>query len=284
MLADVLQQRAAGRVHDALGHAGRAGGEQHVQRMRERQALERERGRRARLHGIGPGLRAGALVDQAGIEVLHHVRGAAEIGHHDDRAQRRQLGDDLAELVGDVEGLAAVVVAVAGDQHLGLDLAEAVEHALDAEIGRAGRPHRTDRSGGEHADDALGHVGHDGGHPVADAHAGLAQGLRGARDLGGELAPAHAALDLVLAPEHERVAVAILVLEQVLGEVQARARKEPRARHLVAVDEIGRRTLVADHAGEIPQSRPELARVLGRVAMQLLVVGEGLGGSRCHPD
>ena len=90
-------------------------------------------------------------------------------------AHRRQLGDDLCELVGDVDGLAVVVVAVAGDQHLRLDLAEAVEHALHAEVGRAGRPHRADRRRRQHADDALGHVGQDGGDPVAGADARLAQ-------------------------------------------------------------------------------------------------------------
>jgi hypothetical protein len=63
----------------------------------------------------------------------------AEHRDHHHPLDARQLGDDLGELV-EHEGLAAVVVAVAGDQHLGLDLAEAVEHALHAEVGRAGRP------------------------------------------------------------------------------------------------------------------------------------------------
>ena len=63
--------------------------------------------------------------------------------------------------------LAGVVVAVDRDQHLGLDLAEAVDDALHAEIGRAGGPHRAEAGGGEHGDDRLGHVGELRGDAVA---------------------------------------------------------------------------------------------------------------------
>ena len=63
--------------------------------------------------------------------------------------------------------LAAVAVAVDGEQHLRLDLAEAVEHALHAEIGRAGRPDRAEAGGREHRDDRLRHVRHEAGDAVA---------------------------------------------------------------------------------------------------------------------
>ena len=42
MLLEMLEQRAARRMHDAFRHAGRAGGEQDVERMREGQPLEGE--------------------------------------------------------------------------------------------------------------------------------------------------------------------------------------------------------------------------------------------------
>ena len=55
----------------------------------------------------------------------------------DDRApQRGQAGDDLRQAGEAVEGLAAEAVAVGGDEHDGLGLAEAVDHAGDAEIRR----------------------------------------------------------------------------------------------------------------------------------------------------
>jgi hypothetical protein len=71
----------------------------------------------------------------------------------------------------DVDPLAGIVVAVDGEQHLGLDLAEAVEHARDAEIGRAGGPDGTQAGRRQHADHGLGHVGQVAGDPVALAHA-----------------------------------------------------------------------------------------------------------------
>ena len=78
--------------------------------------------------------------------------------------------------------LAGVAVAVGGDQHLRLDLAEAVEHALDAEIRRARRPDRAEARGGEHRDDRLRHVRQVAGDPVAGADAlGRAARPRSAR-------------------------------------------------------------------------------------------------------
>ena len=49
MLLQVLQQRAAGAVHDAFRRAGRAGGEEDVERVVEGQPLEGERRRLERL-------------------------------------------------------------------------------------------------------------------------------------------------------------------------------------------------------------------------------------------
>ena len=45
VLLQVLEQRAAGAMHDAFRRAGRAGGEQDVERMVEGQPLEGERRR-----------------------------------------------------------------------------------------------------------------------------------------------------------------------------------------------------------------------------------------------
>ena len=58
-----------------------------------------------------------------------------------------------------VEPFAAVVVAVAGDQHLGFDLPEPVERSLDAEVRRAGRPDGADARRCQHRDNRLGDVG-----------------------------------------------------------------------------------------------------------------------------
>ncbi len=282
LLGEMLEQRAARRMHDALGHSSRSRREQHIERMRERQALEAQRLLRTARDGIAPGLRFRALVQRAGIEALRHGIVAADIANDDDGAQRRQLGHDRGELVGDVDPFSGVVVAVAGDQHLGLDLAEAVEHALHAEVGRAGRPDRADRSSGQHRRNALRHVGHDGGHAVAGLDAEFAQGRAGARHLAAQLVVAHLARDLVLAAEDQRRPVTFLS-QQVLGEIQPGVGKEARARHLVGVDEIGRLALVANHFGEVPEARPEPGGIGDRITVQLVIVSEGLASARCHP-
>ena len=63
--------------------------------------------------------------------------------------------------------LAAVRVAVDGEEDLGLDLGEAVDDRAGAEVGRAGRPDRADRRGGEEADERFGAVREVGGDAVA---------------------------------------------------------------------------------------------------------------------
>ena len=48
--------------------------------------------------------------------------------------QRRQPRNDLAELFMRGQNLARIAIAVAGNEHLGLDLAEAVVDGADAEV------------------------------------------------------------------------------------------------------------------------------------------------------
>ena len=66
-----------------------------------------------------------------------------------------------------VEVLAAVAVAVGREQHLRLDLGEAVDHGRDAELRRAARPDRADARRGQQRDDGLRRVRQVGHHAVA---------------------------------------------------------------------------------------------------------------------
>src|SRR3546814_4949839 len=77
---------------------------------------------------------------------------------------------------------------------------------------------------------------------------------------------------LVLAPEHDGVAVAVAA-QQVLGEVQAGVRKEPGTRHGVAVDQAAA-ALVADHPAEVPDRFPEILAAVDRPAPEPVVIGE----------
>ena len=126
-----------------------------------------------------------------------------------------------------VERLAAVDVALGGDEDPRLDLAEAIEHPLDAEVGRAGRPHRTHRRRAQHRDDRLGHVGKIGGHAIAGADARRAERRGERRGLVAQLAPRDRpqAPAFRFADDGRSVSIA---LEDVLREVQRRIRKETR--------------------------------------------------------
>ena len=79
--------------------------------------------------------------------------------------------DDLRDARKRVVRLAVVVIALDREQHLRLDLAEAVEHALCAEVGRAGRPDRAEAGSRQHENDGLGHVRHERRDAVAFLHA-----------------------------------------------------------------------------------------------------------------
>ena len=110
-------------VDDRLRDAGRAGREQHVERVVERHRVELERP---------------VLGDQR-VPV-------GRAGDVDDVLERRQRGGDRrrprrARSI----ALVAEVVAVDREQHLGLELRQPVDHAARPELGRAARPDRAER-------------------------------------------------------------------------------------------------------------------------------------------
>ena len=98
---EVLDRDAAVPVDDRLGQAGRAGGEQHVERRRELESLELQR--------PGPG---GELRPPDGA--LGRTGGRVEVGQPDHGAHAGQGGVDLADLLAPVDALVAVPVAVDG--------------------------------------------------------------------------------------------------------------------------------------------------------------------------
>ncbi len=101
--------------------------------------------------GVGKGDRLGCerrerLIERLGLaDARGNVPGGAEIVDDKHLAGAGELVGHRCDLGADLDALAGIEVAVRGDEHLGLDLAEAVEHALFAEVGRARRPHRADR-------------------------------------------------------------------------------------------------------------------------------------------
>ena len=181
------------------------------------------------------------------------------------RRDRRQAGAHGRDLLARVDRLAGVAVAVDRHQHLGLDLPEAVEHALDPEVGRAGRPDGAQARGRQHGDDGLRHVRQVAGHPVADPYALGPQGCRDPRHLGVELGPGELAPAPVLAAEDDG-GRAVAAAQQVLGVVQPRVREPARPRHRGRVLEHRLGPAARHHAARVPDLAPERVRLVDRPA------------------
>src|SRR5215469_15849741 len=116
------------------------------------------------------------VVEQVTVvsRVLGRGRDVAE-RQVDDALDAAELLDDLGELAAAVVVLAAVPVPAGADQHLRLQLPEAVKHAAPAEVGGDACPDRPDAGGGQHRGDGLWDVRQGGGDAVAWLDAEVSQ-------------------------------------------------------------------------------------------------------------
>ena len=253
VLLEVLEQDPALRVHDRLRQAGGARGVEDPHRVVEGHALERELlvGGRERLVPVAP----------VPVEVAERHR-ALERGH---------LALHALDQLAAVMVLAAVAVAVDRQQHLRLDLREAVDDRARPEVRRAARPDRAEARGGEEGGDRLGDVRHVGDDAVAalDAHR-----LQAGGDAGGllaQLVPRPLPEVAQLRGVADRHAVARPVAEDVLRVGDLGAREPLGARHRG----VGEHLVVAPlDVEELPDRAPERLEVLGRPAPQRGVVVE----------
>ena len=168
-LLELMEQDPSGTLHHALRQAGGAGGIHDIEGMLE--------GQLGKVDLLG-------LV-AAEVMVMHAIRQIGQIaevgffpgiGHDHHLFDRRDLPDDAGNLGQAVKGLALEEIAVGGKEDPRPGLAEPVEDALDAEIGRAGGPGRPEADGSQHGDDRLGHVRHEADHPVPRPYPRLFQG------------------------------------------------------------------------------------------------------------
>ena len=72
-------------------------------------------------------------------------------------------------------GTAGEAVAIDADEHLRLELGEAVDDALGSEIGSAHAPHGPEAGRREHRDDRFGDIRQVAGDPVAWLHADICE-------------------------------------------------------------------------------------------------------------
>ena len=182
-------------MHDGFGQAGGAAGIDHPQRVVEGQPLGLEgvdlgaAGGQQRGHVVHGALRRAEPRRIVGLPRRCGSLPMPSAPQHQllDAGQRgQQFVQHRPAVVGD----AAPAVAVGGDQHLGGDLAEAVEHRHRAHVGRADRPDRAQAGTGQEDDRGLGRVGQHGRHPVAALHAHAPERQRHRRHLAPQLGPA----------------------------------------------------------------------------------------------
>ena len=137
--------------------------------------------------------------------------------------QCRQGSDDLLHRCTAVEGLAAVLVAIHGEQHLGFDLLEAVNDAGAAKVGRTTGPRGAEAGGGQEGDESLGDVGHVGDDAVTPPHAHLTEGASDGGHLLAQRCPGDFGQRLSLRLEEDGRAVGGGVAEHMLGVAHLRA-------------------------------------------------------------
>ena len=169
-LLQLLEQDPAVALDDRLRQPGGPGGVEDPERMVEGHPLEAELGAGAGLLDLVPAQAAG---EPRGVGARGRGRGPA-------RCARRWASSARARRRRSIRsnGRAVVAVAVDREQHLGLDLGEAVDHGRDAEVGRARRPDRADRGRGEEPDQRRGQVRHVGDDAVAAARPRARAGRR----------------------------------------------------------------------------------------------------------
>src|SRR6185295_14110572 len=142
--------------------------------MVEGNLLEAELRALARREQLPPG---------CGTPYRGELGGLLEVGDEDRVLDRRHLPNETGDGVPPVEVLAVVAVAVDAEQHLWLDLREAVGDARGAEVGRAARPDGADRRCRQERDQRLRDVRQIGDHPVTALNAQLAKPGRRRGDL-----------------------------------------------------------------------------------------------------
>jgi hypothetical protein len=132
---------------------------------------------------------------------------AAGVFDDDDAFDARQRGHDLRDAGEGVDLLPGIEVAIGANEHLRLDLAEAVHGTLDTEVRRGRGPDGAEARGRQHRDDRLGQIGEIAGDPVACSDALRVKGLSELRRLVVERAMTQTALQPVLTPKDQGIRI-----------------------------------------------------------------------------
>ena len=243
----LVQQNPARTLHHALGEPRGARGVHDVERMIEGQLCKFD---------IPARMPCDEVFIADGVGNRLDIRSWIGIGHHDDPFDRRQLLQNLADARQAVDGLALKKIAVGRKKHLGLNLAEAIQHAFDTEVGRAGGPGGSQGRCRQHGDDGLRHVGHEPHDPVTDGDAAFPQSGRHPGHGRIEFGIGHALHRLGFTFEDNRRPV-VPIAQEIFSKIESGPFKPAGAghfRHVVQHPVIGSRG--AD-VHEIPDRGPE---------------------------
>src|SRR5690606_7898539 len=216
---------------------------------------------------VRTGMGGEKLFPKDGARHAPEVRPGRAIADDDDRFDARQPCRRVGELLQPVDPLAAVEVAVGRDEHLGLDLPEAVDDSRGPEVGRARRERRADARRAEHRGDGLRAVRHQRGHPVARPDAERREGGGEGVALRAELAARDGLAPPGLVGGDERGRV-VLGTQQIGREAQGRAVEPAGARHPAAAVEHAHRRRLEAHVRELRDGRPERLRLFDAPAIQ----------------
>ena len=212
--------------------------------------------------------------EHGGFDLQGVVR-AARVRDVDDVAEGGEPCPHGGDLLATVD--VPVAVAIAGDreQHRGLELPKAVEHAARPELRGARRPDRAEAGRGEEAHERLGDVRHIRGDPVAAPDAEPLEARPGARDLIAQVAEREVERGTGLRAREDGDLVDVLVTtDRVCGVVELRAGKPDGARHVVGGEHPLVRRVRPD-LEEVPERRPEALEVVDRPPVERAVVREG---------
>ena len=176
-LFDVLEERSARAVDDALGHAGGPGGIENVDRMIEGERLEFDLG------GVRKEISVENRAGNGG-----EVRLVGRVGDDHDLLDGREFPENSGDSLQGTELFALEEIAVSGEKDARLNLCETIEDPLDSEVGGTGGPDRAETHGGEHGGYGLGQIGKEGGDPVSLPDAHCSKRGAEARDVGVKLA------------------------------------------------------------------------------------------------
>ena len=255
----VLEQRAADAVHDALRLAGGARRIEDVERMVEVDLRERGRGF---------------------LRQFFECRGVvrrADDRNPDDLFQRRNLPDDLLHLLAHIDAPAAIEITIAGEQHPGFDLPEAVERPFRTEIRRTGRPGRAECGGGQHGDDGLDGIGQPARHHLAraDAEPGEPCGERRAPPVKPGVGDFTAFAGFQVADQGDAF---VAEPEEILRIIEPGPIEPDRAGKPLEILDRGIRRPARAHAGEFPYLAPECAGVFNGPGVKTAVGVEHTAG------